>query len=67
MLDITKVMKMLNWQPKLNLYTAIKWIVDWYKAWLNQEDMRTFTLSQIAQYEAIKKVDQTKRNFIYNC
>jgi len=52
-LDATRAHTELAWQPRLNLETALHWLVDWYRAWQKDEDMHTFTLAQIAAYEKL--------------
>ena len=52
-LDATRAHSELAWQPRLNLETALHWLVDWYRAWRKGEDMHAFTLAQIAAYEKL--------------
>jgi len=52
-LDCSKARNRLTWRPRLDLETAIDWLVDWYRAHLDGEDMRTLTRKQIADYEAL--------------
>ena len=49
-LDSAKARKRLGWEPRLALDESLAWTVDWYKAFLRKEDMRRFTLSQLARY-----------------
>lgn len=49
-LDITKAITQLNWKPQLNIDTVIAWVSNWYQAWINNENMREFTITQINQY-----------------
>jgi CDP-glucose 4,6-dehydratase len=49
-LDISKAVTMLGWKPRLNVERAIQFIVDWNNAYINNSDMRTFTLKQINNY-----------------
>lgn len=49
-LDSTKAREKLSWMPRLTLTQTLALIVDWYKAWMNHEDMREFTLKQIIEY-----------------
>jgi len=49
-LDSAKARSRLRWQPQLRLEQALDWIVDWHKARRGGEDMRTFTLGQIARF-----------------
>lgn len=50
-LDCTKALTRLEWRPRWTLDRALEETVDWYKAWRTGEDMRAYTLSQIATYE----------------
>jgi CDP-glucose 4,6-dehydratase len=52
-LDASRARAELNWRPRLNLASALEWLVAWYKASQRGEDMHAFTLSQIAAYEAL--------------
>jgi len=52
-LDATRAHAELNWQPRLELETALHWLVDWYRAWQSGDDMHAFTLAQIAAYEKL--------------
>lgn len=49
-LDISKSMTQLNWKPRLSLDTTISWVSQWYQAWMEKKDMRTFSLEQIKQF-----------------
>ena len=51
MLDISKARERLGWSPRWDLNTAIKKIIEWHDALAKEEDMRVFTLGQIADYE----------------
>jgi len=50
-LDASKARHWLGWRPVLSIDLAIVWLVDWFVAWKRGEDMRAFTLRQIAEYE----------------
>jgi len=52
-LDSSKARAELGWLPQLRLHAALDWVVDWYQAWNAGSDMQSFTLNQIAEYEAI--------------
>ena len=52
-LDSSKARSCLGWAPRWRLSTALEKTLDWHQAWLNQEDMRSITLNQIAEYQAI--------------
>jgi CDP-glucose 4,6-dehydratase len=49
-LDISRAMKELGWEPKLNADNAIKWTIEWYKQPLAQQ--AAFTFQQIKEYFA---------------
>jgi len=50
-LDCSKARALLGWQPKLNLSTALAWIVEWYRAYTQDADLRALTQEQIARFE----------------
>jgi CDP-glucose 4,6-dehydratase len=52
-LDASRARAELDWHPRLRLDTALEWLVNWYKAWQDGEDMHAVTLAQIAEYEAL--------------
>ncbi|MDI9640292.1 CDP-glucose 4,6-dehydratase [Oscillatoria amoena NRMC-F 0135] len=52
-LDSTKARIKLGWQPKLDLETALAWIVDWTKAWQAGANSRHFTETQIQKFMEI--------------
>lgn len=54
-LDASRARAELAWRPRLNLETALEWLVAWYRAWQSGKDMNAFTLAQIADYEALLK------------
>ncbi|MDH6061629.1 CDP-glucose 4,6-dehydratase [Chrysosporum bergii ANA360D] len=49
-LDCSKARNYINWQPQLDLATALAWIVDWTKAWEQGCDMQQKTIDQIQQF-----------------
>lgn len=51
-LDISKAGNRLDWAPRWTLGTALSNTVDWHRAWLSGQDMRSFSLGQIAGYQA---------------
>jgi CDP-glucose 4,6-dehydratase len=51
-LDISKAAAQLNWRPVLPLAHALDWIVEWYRGFREEVDLRKLTQTQIAQYEA---------------
>lgn len=52
-LDCSKARTKLDWQPKLDLPTALDWIVEWTKAWYQGDDMKQKTQSQIQQFREL--------------
>lgn len=50
-LDCSKAKSLLKWSPKLSLATTLEWIVEWYRGYQQNKNMRQLTESQIAKYE----------------
>lgn len=50
-LDCTKARTRMDWRPGLALAPALEWSVAWYKAYQQRQDLRRFTLDQIARYQ----------------
>lgn len=50
-LDCAKARSQLQWQPRWQLSHTIDKIVDWHKAYQDGADMRSISLSHIAEYE----------------
>lgn len=53
-LDCTKAKARLGWIPKLSLETSLRWVVDWYKYYRDDADVRQITINQIDQYQRLK-------------
>ena len=49
-LDCTKARTTFGWEPEWHVEEAIRYTVDWYKAWNTGEDMYTFTRKQVQQF-----------------
>ncbi len=49
-LDCTKIKSTLGWRPALDLFTTLDWIVEWYRAHRDGQDMQAVTLDQISRY-----------------
>jgi CDP-glucose 4,6-dehydratase len=49
-LDCTKAKTELKWFPKLDVKTALKWTIEWYKQYEQKKDMRHFTEEQIERF-----------------
>ncbi|MDZ7925387.1 MAG: CDP-glucose 4,6-dehydratase [Marinagarivorans sp.] len=54
-LDCSKARAELNWQPRLSLESALDWIVEWNRVFVNNGDIAAVTNKQIAEYEALIK------------
>jgi CDP-glucose 4,6-dehydratase len=52
-LDASKARADLGWKPRLNLETALEWLITWYRAADRGELMQELTLQQIAAYQTI--------------
>jgi CDP-glucose 4,6-dehydratase len=52
-LDANKAATELDWHPRLDLETALEWLVEWYRAWQGGAEMQRLSLDQIAAYEAL--------------
>ena len=50
-LDCAKATARLDWAPKLSLDAALQWVVEWYRAYQDQADMRQLTRAQIGRYQ----------------
>ncbi|MDP2183811.1 MAG: CDP-glucose 4,6-dehydratase [Actinomycetota bacterium] len=50
-LDSTKAHRDLGWQPVLDLDSALRLTVDWYKCFYSHGDVRSLTYEQIEAYE----------------
>lgn len=49
-LDISKARSQLGWSPRLNLENTLQYLVSWYKAFAEKQNMRNITLLQIQNY-----------------
>ncbi len=53
-LDCSKVNNELGWKPKTDFEKAMEMTAEWYKEWANAGDVRSKTIKQIAEFEALK-------------
>jgi len=51
-LDCSKARARLGWTPKLELSTALDWVVEWYRCFHSGGDVSGLTLDQISRYQA---------------
>lgn len=49
-LDCSKAKSQLNWKPVWSLDKTLSKIVNWHRAWINNEDMLAYTLNEIEEY-----------------
>lgn len=54
-LDCSKAKMRLKWSPATDLATTLDWIVEWYRSYINGEDLRQITERQIDRYEQLLK------------
>jgi CDP-glucose 4,6-dehydratase len=52
-LDTSKARSYLGFEPRLDIGMALDWVTDWYRAYLQQQDMRLVTEAQIGEYERL--------------
>jgi len=52
-LDASQARACLDWHPALPLNLALKWIVEWYRAFQAGADLQCLTRTQIESYEAV--------------
>ena len=52
-LDASKARNLLGWRPRLDLGTALDWIVEWTQGYRMKSDLRRLTERQIARYESL--------------
>ena len=56
-LDCSKAKSLLGWSPRLQLPTALDWIIEWYRGWQQDKDMRVLSVAQIGRYEQLNHSD----------
>ena len=49
-LDCSLIKSQFNWQPRLSVYDAINYTVEWSKAYLNKADINDLMKKQIESY-----------------
>ena len=50
-LDCSKAKSLLKWSPQLTLAEALEWLVEFYKGYYQQDDVRAIAERQIHQYQ----------------
>lgn len=56
-LDVSKARACLEWHPLLQLHEALDWIVEWYRAFQAEGDLRRLLQTQIERYQTLSKID----------
>jgi len=51
-LDVSKAARLLDWNPAMDLDTALRYTIQWYQDWINGADMHAATLNQIKSYQS---------------
>lgn len=54
-LDVSKAARLLGWQPRWSLETALAKTIAWHMAWKRGADMATVSLEQIDAFEAARR------------
>jgi CDP-glucose 4,6-dehydratase len=49
-LDISKAVQRLQWAPRWTLEKALNYVIEWHRAWMRGEDMRSMCIKQIDEY-----------------
>jgi CDP-glucose 4,6-dehydratase len=52
-LDSRLARQTLGWRDRMPVNQMVAATASWYRAWAEREDMRSFTLAQFAEYEAL--------------
>ncbi len=52
-LDTSRARESLGWRPLLPLQQALQWIVEWYRAFRDGQDLFNLTCDQIQRYEGL--------------
>lgn len=50
-LDSAKARTLLGWRSRLDIFSALEWVVEWYKNYHEDHNMRELTEAQIVRYE----------------
>ena len=52
-LNCTKANSRLDWMPKLNLEQGLEWVIEWYKQYEQNNNMREITEQQIEEFQKL--------------
>ena len=64
-LDCSKARSKLGWRPVLDLTIALQWIVEWYRAYFQKNDMLEITKTEILRYEQLLQKQSLKNNDVF--
>ena len=53
-LDISKAQSRLGWRPRWSLEKALENVIEWHRAWIKGQDIRSMCLLQIDNYQKTK-------------
>jgi len=56
LVDSSQARRLLGWETKLPLHTALQWTVEWYLAYQQNKDVRHLSEAQIARFESIEQI-----------
>jgi CDP-glucose 4,6-dehydratase len=52
-LDTSKAVGQLGYRPRVDLDTALDWTAEWYRAFLDHQEMANITHEQIDRFERL--------------
>ena len=52
-LDSSKARTLLGWHPRWKVQNALQETLAWHQAWRNGQDMKSFSLAQVANYQSL--------------
>jgi CDP-glucose 4,6-dehydratase len=52
-LDSSKARTLLAWHPRWKVQNALQETLAWHQAWRNGQDMKSFSLAQVANYQSL--------------
>jgi len=65
-LDISKAREKLKWTPTWDLQIALTKTIDWHRAWLDGQDMRSFSLAQIEIFNCAMRQPLMESSYLGN-
>lgn len=61
-LDISKAVGELGYRPRVSLEMALDWTAEWYRAFLDKQDMVKITHDQIDRFDRLGKAERSTAN-----